>query len=241
MPRIAVGVTLWKLRRAKTGEPGPRFRLLEPGERDIVDWVAERADIAEPLERGSRVRLAIESPQPGYLYVVNREEYSTGRRSRPHLIFPTYRIHRGSNELTPGRIIELPGIADTPPYFRVDAAVSSDITVYQGELITIIVTPKPLDLEIDAGPLLLTENQVSTWESRWGRTTRRLSLAGGVGRARTQEENEAADLRERLLTHDDPSPQEIYLVSAKPAEPFVIRLPLKLSMPSSEARENQKR
>ena len=41
-----------------------------------------------PLRDGDRMRLSIEAPWDGYLYVLNREQYADGSTSDPYLIFP---------------------------------------------------------------------------------------------------------------------------------------------------------
>jgi hypothetical protein len=94
-----VGVTVWRLRAAAPGDSGARILVQEGGEEssNTVEWVPERVGINTGLREGDRVRLTIESPDAGYLYVIDRERYSSGERGMPYLIFPTSRTRSGDN------------------------------------------------------------------------------------------------------------------------------------------------
>ena len=57
------------------------------------ELTAERIDTGAPLALGDRVRLTIESPNGGFLYVIDREVYDDGTTSDPYLIFrPRVRV-----------------------------------------------------------------------------------------------------------------------------------------------------
>jgi hypothetical protein len=43
-----------------------------------TEWTPQRIEADTPLKVGERVRLSIESPRTGYLYVIDREQYADG-------------------------------------------------------------------------------------------------------------------------------------------------------------------
>ena len=132
-PGELVGVTVWRLRRSKASDSGDSRLLVQETENqrtESVEWTPERVEAETPFAAGDRVRLSIESPRAGYLYVVDRELYADGTTSDPYLIFPTRRMRDGDNSVRAGKVIELPDKSAfklTP--LRAD---------YQGERLTIL-------------------------------------------------------------------------------------------------------
>ena len=173
------------------------------------------------------MRLSIEVPQDGYLYVVDRERYADGTYSVPYLIFPTLRTRDGSNKVAAGQPVEIPAQDDNPPYFKLKQIDSN--TAYAGEVLSVIVTPRPIEgLKIGRGVQKLTKEQLAQWETKWGAQTQLLSLEGGEGQAYTKEEKEAGASVTRLLTQEEPLPQSLYRVNAKPGDPILITIPLEI-------------
>jgi hypothetical protein len=66
-----IGVTVWRLRPAKSGDTGGRVLVLD-GQKQY-EWTPERIEADTPLNIGDRVRLTVESPRPGFLYIIDRE------------------------------------------------------------------------------------------------------------------------------------------------------------------------
>jgi len=194
-PETVVGVTIWRLRTAKSEEV-PQFG-------DSERLVAERVEGSTTLFQGDRVRLSIEAASDGYLYVINREQYADGTTGDPYLIFPTTRLTAGNNRTTIGRVIEIPSQSDRPPYFTLTPGRPDQVA----ELISVFITPQPLsEIRIGDQPLTLTSAQVSDWENRsGGNATGRLELVNGAGLSWSEAEKEAGD-GTRLLKHTDPSP-----------------------------------
>jgi hypothetical protein len=85
------------------------------------------------------------------------------------------------------------------------------------ELNSFIGTDKPIDLAL-----------VEKWERTYGGTFERLELKDGAGKAYTSVEKKVGRARSLALTEDDPLPQTIFRVSAKPGNPLVVRLPLRI-------------
>jgi hypothetical protein len=204
----SLGITIWRLRPSTPADAGRDF-IHDSSE----DWVPVRVSMGTPLAEGDRVRVSIESPEPGYLYVINREEYANGSRGEPALIFPTTRIRDGDNHVKSGRLVELPSQQDDVPYFTVRPSRRRPDQV--GELLTIIVTAQPLALDIGPERLRLPEGQVLEWEQRWVGPWELIEQVGGEGTPWTHAEREAGLGASRELVQDDPLPQSIYRVRTK--------------------------
>jgi hypothetical protein len=216
-----LGVTIWRLRPARKTDTGARL-LVQEGS-DSTEWTPERVSVGSSLLEGDRVRISVESPKTGYLYVIDREQYADKKLGDPYLIFPTSRVHNGDNSVTAGRLIELPSQDDQPNFFTLRPSKPGE----NGELLTLLVTPKPIEnLNISAKPLPLTEDQVAAWQRWWGKPVQELEMVGGVGKTWTKAEQQAGD-GTRLLTQEDPAPQTIYRVATNPDQPMLVNVGLR--------------
>jgi hypothetical protein len=217
-----VGITLWRLRPATASDRGAR--VLAHEQSGTIELTPVRAEAETPLALGERVRLTIESPLEGYLYVIDREAYSDGSLGSPTLIFPTLRTRGGDNFVRAGMLIDIPAQTDSPPFFLFD----SKHPYFAGELLTVIVTAQPLEgIKIERNAIALTPEQVKEWERKWGAETERFELENGTGDAWTPEEKEAGRMSGRALTQEDPLPQTIYRVAIKPGNPLLIPVRLR--------------
>jgi Domain of unknown function (DUF4384) len=202
-----MGITVWRLRPSQSTDGGPRILVQEGPE--SVSWTPERVASGTPLRVGDRVRLSIESPRAGYLYVIDREQYAGGTQGEPYLIFPTTRINNGDNQVSAGKIVEIPAQGDRPNYFTLKQSRNDQ----RGELLTVIVTDKALEgVEPGENAMALSKEQVAQWEQKFGRQAERFELSGGAGRTWTKAEQEAGLDGTRRLTQDDPGPQTIYRI-----------------------------
>jgi Domain of unknown function (DUF4384) len=216
-----MGITIWRLRPSLSRDGGPRI-LVQEGAAS-VSWTPERVAAGTPLRMGDRVRLSIESPHTGYLYVIDREQYASGDMGDPYLIFPSTRINNGDNKVTAGKIVEVPAQDDRPNYFTLRQSRGDQ----SGELLTVLITDKPLsDIQPGAKALALSKAQVEDWEKQWGRQSERFDLSGGAGRTWTKAEQQAGLDGTRRLTQDDPGPQTIYRIAGG-AGPVLARVELK--------------
>jgi hypothetical protein len=226
-----LGLTIWRLRPSTTADSGARIVVHESDE--VTEWTPERVAAGVPLRVGERVRLSIESPQTGYLYVVDREQYADGTLGEPYLIFPTTRTRGGDNQVTAGRLIEIPGQEDRPNYFRLRQSRPDQV----GEALTVLVTAQPIEgLSPGPKPLVLAPEQVAQWEKMWGARVERFELAGGAGKTWTKAEQAAGADGMRLLTQEDPGPQTVYRVAVKPGAPILVKVGLRYRRSRSTAR-----
>lgn len=212
LPNTELGITLWRLRPSQPeDETGARILLMEEAKQ--THWTPERIEADTPLKVGERVRISVESPRPGYLYVVDREQYADGSLGDAYLIFPTRRTRGGDNKVRPGKLIDIPAQEDDPNYFTLVPSPNRNDQV--GEVLTLLVTPQPLPLAIKDKPLLISASQLQEWEKLWGAAFERYEMEGGAGGAWTKAEKEAARANtSRYLTQQEPTPQTIYRLAA---------------------------
>jgi hypothetical protein len=218
-----IGVTVWRLRPSQSSDTGARVLVLD-GLRQ-AEWTPERIEADTPLNIGDRVRLTIESPRPGFLYIIDREQYGDGSLGEPMLIFPTLRTRGGDNRVSPGKLIDIPAQEDQYSYFTAQPAGTRRDQI--AEVLTIILLSQRLPLQIGEQPLTMTNTQVAAWEKLWGGTAERLELVGGAGRTWTNEEKLAGAAKGRQLTQAGPPPQTVYRVARKAGGPLLVTVPLR--------------
>ena len=217
-PDTVVGVTLWRLRPASRSDSGERL-IVHDNER-ASEWLPERISATTKLIQGDRLRIGVEAVRAGYLYVIDREQYADGTLGEPYLIFPTTRTLGGDNEVAIGRLIELPGQEDSPPFFTMRKSRPDHVA----EVLSVIVSPAKLEgLQITDKALKLTDAQVASWEKQWGSSVGRLEMPT-TGQTWTRDEKDAGT---RALTSNAPAPQLVfYRPSVKPTEPMFVKLRL---------------
>jgi len=217
-----VGITVWLLRDSQPGDDKEIRISARAGDKE---WTPVRVEAETPLVPGARVRVGIETARTGYLYVIDREQYADGSLGTPSLIFPTLRTRSGNNQVTAGRLVEIPSLEDNPRYFTIRMSRADQVA----EVLTVLVTPQPLaEVKIPRDPIPLAPAQVEAWQKRWGAKVEKLEARRQTGKVYTRAEKDAAALGTRLLTHDEPLPQTMYRLEAKPGEPLLVNVPLKI-------------
>jgi len=218
-----IGVTVWRLRPSQAGDTGGRLRVRD-GLKES-EWTPERIEADTPLNIGDHVRLTIESPRPGFLYIIDREQYADGSFGEPMMIFPTLRTRNGDNRVAPGKLIDIPAQEDQYSYFT--AQTTGNRRDQIAEVLTIILVSQPLPVQIGEQPLKITSTQVAGWEKTWGGAAERLELVDGAGRTWTNEEKLAGAAKSRQLTQAGPPPQTVYRVARKAGGPLLVTVPLR--------------
>ncbi len=221
-----IGITVWRLRPSKKTDVA-RILVKKSGE----DWTPERAEAGAKFKEGQALRLSIEIPRTGYLYVVDREQYADGSFSDPYLIFPH---NPGSNEnrVTSGRVIEIPNQSDEKAYFEVKPLREGRKSPQTAEILTVIVSSTPLKDLPKAAPddsgLKLPSAMVEKWEQEWNAIVEQLEMEGGAGVAYTPAEKAAGANKTKRLTQNDPLPQTIFRVAIEQGKPLMVKLPIKI-------------
>lgn len=186
-----IGVTIWKLQRERSRQ---------------LERVSRRVEADTKFHEGDLLRISIESPLAGYLYIVDRDWFTNGGGGETNLIFP---VRGEDNRLKPGKLIDIP--TENEASFKATPKPNQ-----AGEMLTIIVTSSPLQLPLANDPIPITNTQLSDWEKRWSAVTDRYEMNDGAGETRTIEEQQAvATGGTRQLTRDDPGPQTIYRLVPK--------------------------
>ncbi|MEO7538601.1 MAG: hypothetical protein ABIV21_01110 [Pyrinomonadaceae bacterium] len=151
-PKVTdIGVTVWRLRAPRTEEAGMFLLPVLDDNKDRKMWLAERVSTDTAFAAGDRVRFAVESSDSGYLYVFGRETYADGSMGSPYPVFAASRT--GENLVRPGMLFDIPDQREDLPYLRMNPKQTN----YTGELLTVIVSPKPL-----SGLLVTEEGNWST-------------------------------------------------------------------------------
>ena len=217
-PETVVGVTLWRLRPANRSDSGER--LIVHDDNATSEWLPERISATTRLVQGDQLRISGETVRAGHLYVIDREQYADGTLGEPYLIFPTTRTSGGNNEVSVGRLLEIPAQDDSPPFFTMKKSRPDHVA----EVLSVIVTPTPLEeVHVTDKALKLMDSQVASWEKAWGAGVGHLEMST-TGQTWTKEEKDATT---RALTASAPAPQLLfYRPSLKPTEPMFVKLRL---------------
>ena len=222
-----LGLTIWRFRPTKPNDETKEI-VTEEDEKPS-EWTLERVEEGVALAPGQRIRLSIESlSRDGYLYVIDREEYSDGTLGDPVLVYPTQKT-ASANFVQAGRLIYLPSSTSR---FKIKPSESSKEHV--AEVLTVIVAPKPLITtdKLGAKSTRLQRIQVETWLKQWETSVVKFEMDGGAGQAMTAVEQSAAKENSVLLTQEDPAPQTVFQIAAKPGTPLLITVPLKFAKPN---------
>ncbi len=225
-PGITIGFTLWRLRPANSdSESGARLLVLEPNATPRPQ-VPERIESDTVLSQGDRVRLSIEAPIGGYLYVIDREQYADRTVSAPFLIYPNWQTRAGDNVVAPGRVIEVPDQRDNPNSFIIKSTRPNQAS----ELISLLVSPEPIPgIRAERSALKLEPERFAEWEKKWGVTGARFELKNGAGVPWSEKEKAAGAGSGTVLTQDDAMPQTLYRLPAKSGNPFLLTLALRMN------------
>ena len=218
----SIGVTVWRV--AADGSPivegKDTARLLVQEDGKSKEYTPIRANADTVFKLGDKVRLSVEVPRTGYLYIVDREMLGGDLLGEPQQVFPTMKSWRGKNDVWAGRLVDIPGQGDG--FFE----LTSSTPGYLGEMLTIIFSPTPLkDMTVPARPALIANDLVNEIEKRYLSEFGEYEQQGTNGQAYTKTEK-AAGGGTRQLTQDDPYPQTKYRVTVRPKEPMVINIAL---------------
>jgi hypothetical protein len=219
-----IGVTVWRLRPARANDEGARVPVTDGLKQ--AQWIPERIESGTPLSIGDRVRLSVESPRPGFLYIIDREQYADGSFGEPMMIFPTLRTRGGDNRVVPGKLIDIPAQEDEYPYFT--ATPTGDRRDQVAEVLSVILSPTKLPLTIGDQPLKIGASQFAEWDKLWGGLAETLELIDGAGRTWTNDEKSASAANGRQMTQSGPPPQTVYRIAArKTGGPMMVSVPLR--------------
>jgi hypothetical protein len=221
-----VGITVWRLRSAEPGESGPYIYVKGPSGIPTAS-IPVRVGAEHLFSVGDTVRLTVESPQSGYLYVFDRERYKDGSLGEAMMIFPTAHTRGGDNRVSAGYLVDIPASTDNVPYFLLKSGRAD----YAGELLTFLISPQPLrDISIGASPLAMPREAIEDLEEKWEAAADLYEMNGGVGEAPSYAEARAIEGRPRQLVQTDAVPQTIYRMRVRRDSTFLISIPISASV-----------
>jgi hypothetical protein len=194
-----------------------------------------------PLNNGERIRLGLESlSHSGYVYIIDREQFTDGSLGEGFLIFPTRKIDNGKNWALPGLQIHLPRADGC---FCVKSRTSQKVLV--ADVLTVILSPTPLltaeEIGVDA---ISVPPSLNTFVARADKEkTFRGLLRGGGGLAQTAHEQSAGSKglfdSEPVLTRNDLPPQTLYQSMVPVGKAAVFNFSVQYGSAGSKPRENQ--
>ena len=224
----SVGITIWKVRDVQHGYSGARILWHRDQSGAPVEYQAERLAGDPILAYGDKVRLGIESPRDGYLYVFDRELYADGSFSAAYMIFPTTRLLEGNNRIVANKPVELPSLSDVPFFFEAKKIGIDRTKILVGEILSVVITDKPIPRfdSIDRSVLQVPAGELESLERLYSGIAEVFELENGIGQPYSEVERDAAMTGARLLTHADPVPQTFYLVKSKHAGGLLVTLAL---------------
>jgi len=218
-PDSVVGVTIWRLRPANRSDSGER--LIVHDDSATKEWIPERISANTKIGAGDKLRISVEAARNGYLYVIDRELYADGSLGEPYLIFPTTRTLNGDNQVSVGKLAEIPAQVDSPPFFTIRKSRADHVA----EVLSVLVTPTPLEgVQISDKAQKLSDEQVAGWEKAWSTSVGHLEMEN-VGQAWTREEKDAGATNTRALTATAPAPQMLFY-RPKSTEAIFVKLRL---------------
>jgi hypothetical protein len=228
---LDIGVTLWRLRPPHKSEAGAFLLPVLDDDHERTMWLAERVPIDTVFNPGDRLRFAVESSAAGYIYVFGREMYSDGSFGKPYTIFGG---SGAEGSVRPGMLFDIPDQQEDLPYLLITPKKVN----YIGELLTIIIAPRPTDqLALDKDGKLKNGDNLSQIE--FGSEAEVYSRSDAENTIFTKAEADASCgvktrelVREqpgtdpcaahaRELTREEALPQTIYRIKAQSGKPAV--------------------
>lgn len=189
---------------------------------NVLDF--ESINLDTPLAANDELRVTIEIPRRGYLYVIDSEVYSDGEKNAK-LIFPTNRINNGDNRIAPAQPVGIPNIEDSPPFFTLNLKKDQ-----QAENLRILVTSKPLtDLNIGDKPQALSIKDFEALK-KFEVKVEKIEL-GRVNKLQSKAEQQAefGNRAKKELEHTSPLPQSAFLAATDSGDSIMTVLTLKLA------------
>ena len=211
-----LGVTIWRLAPNKKTAADIEAATIESASQKFEPT---RVSAETKFAQGDKVRLSFESPNGGYLYVIDRELYADGTVGEPKLIFPTMMARGGNNLIAAGQMIDIPAQSDRVSYFTLESKNKN----WRGELLTVIISPQPLkDIETPDGPSPIATALVDAIENKYLKSVSEYEQQGSEGNAYTKAEKKAGGSLTRELTQKDPFPQTMFRVKMRQREPMLV-------------------
>jgi len=203
-----VGITLFKLRPSTPQDPA----RVECG----GTFTPVKVALNHVFQAGDRVRVQVKAHQKAFLYVFDEEIGSGGNAS---VIFP--HENGAGNEIVPHTVIDLPVVN----CWLIQAPQQETRSTYQGERLTIVLTPKRL-AGVTPGPHGIVSNAtLRQWETQWASQMQQTMEPGVIGQAESAQELEAGK-GAKVLVDPTNKPQTMFTLSASGNTPILLSVSL---------------
>ena len=219
-----LGVTIWRV------DSGNSKGIEQVGEEQTI----ERLDTNAPYTNGDTIRLTIESPSRGFMYIVDQEQYTDGSYGPAMLVFPTSKTRAGNNLIEAWTPVEVPAYPAVWRFKPRELKDGETRKVQMAEVLTIIISQKVLvDLSrIIDKRLALNKGEFESWRSQWQRPVQQFDVENKVGQTAKskgveQEGNEA-----------EVGAQTTYQVAIKPGNPVFVTIPLRFKASAASGEKN---
>jgi hypothetical protein len=231
---IDVGITFWRLRKArKADDPtlSETTRIVKRVRGKEVEGttktIPERVVSETAWSDGDMFRLGIESPFECYIYILNQERYADGTLSEPYLVFPSQGDMSRRAKAAPGKLVYVPG---EPDYFEISSlGVNGREKV--AEVFVVLLSPLRLDaltpLAEGVANSKVDSNLLQRLQREWDARAWKFENLSTPGMSITKVEKHAGSNGAQVLTDDDPEPQTIYHIARKKGDALLITVPVK--------------
>lgn len=228
---VQVGVTIW---------------LIDSGKSKGVEQVGteqtqERLDTNAAYAEGDTIRLSIVSPDGGFLYVVDQEQYSDGSYSPAVLAFPTLTTRKGNNLIQAWERVNVPAYPSVWRFKPWELQEGEVRKKQVAEVLTVIISPRPLvdRSRISDQQLVLNKGEFERWQARWKTPVRQFDVENSVGQILNSKSVEQVGAE---ADDDEFGAQTVYQVAAKPGNPLWVSVPLRFKASvASQRREPAER
>ena len=219
-----VGVTILRV------DNGHSKGIDQEGEEQTV----ERLDTNAPYTNGDTIRLTIESPTSGFMYIVDQEQYADGSYGPTMLVFPTSKTRKGNNLIPAWTPVEVPAYPAIWRFKPRELKEGELRKMQTAEVLTIIISPTRLvdRSRIGDKQLALNNGEFEGWRAKWQTTVQQFDVENSVGQiAKSKGVEQEGD-------EDDLGAQTTYQVAIKPGHPVFVRMPLRFKDSASPGAKN---
>jgi hypothetical protein len=217
MTNAQLGLTIWRV------DHGQSKGIEQVGQEQTL----ERLDTNSPYREGDTIRLRIESPTSGYLYIIDQEQYADGAYSPPMLVFPTLRTRKGDNLIQPWKPIDIPAYPAVWQFVGLKPKEGETRKVQSAEVLTIIISPQELidRVRITDKPLALKAGEFAGWRTKWQGKIQQFDMENTVGQTgKTKGIEQQGD---EVTDGEMLDAQTTFLTTIKSGNPLLVTIPLR--------------
>ena len=120
-------------------------------------------------------------------------------------------------------LVEIPAASDQVPYFKMHRTKPNQTQ----EVLSILISPKPIPGLVIAERQKLEEAQLAAWEKQWKVKSYQLGDSKDLGKTYTVAEKQAAG-GDKALGKDDPLPQLKYYLDTRAGSAGMVELLLRI-------------